>query len=276
MTARSEHAPVPVVFNVAFEAWSEGGGSTLGPMGNPLRPGAVDTNAMSWGNYGVRRGIWRLLEVLERTGVKATVFVSGCLVERAPDAVSAIASAGHDICCHGYAQDMIPTLYEEAEERDLIRRCKGLFEDLLGEPLKGWISPRGTPSLRTVALLAEEGFAWHGDCYDDDIPYVEEHNGRKIVAVPLTTQVNDLAVQTRHGNPPRAMYDIFTDALEARVYAEGGRGPDAGHLDVLGHTHVSGRPLEAWIYERIAIAATANDRVEIVTKSELATRALDA
>lgn len=263
-----------VVFDVAFEAWSEGGRSAIGPMGNPLPGGVWDTNAVSWGNYGARTGIWHLLDVLDRYQVRATVFVSACLAAREPAAVRAIAAGGHDICCHGYAQDMIPALYAEDEERELIKRCRGALGDLLGTPPAGWISPRGTPSRVTSALLAEEGFTWHGDAYDSDFPYVERFGDRQILAVPLTTEVNDLSVCVRHGNPPRVLLETMRDALTARLDQ---RVPEPqGHLDVLGHTHVCGRPLWAWFYGQMIEAAKAEPDVWVATKGELAGWAIRA
>src|SRR5437667_9885940 len=84
-----------VVFNVAFEGWSDGKAPGIGPMGNPLPGGTFDTNALSWGHYGAVRGIVRLLAVLDRVRVRASVMVSGVFAERSPEAVKAIASAGH-------------------------------------------------------------------------------------------------------------------------------------------------------------------------------------
>ena len=55
---------VAVVFNVAFEGWSNGKAPGIGPMGNPLPGGIFDTNALAWGHYGAVRGIERLLRVL--------------------------------------------------------------------------------------------------------------------------------------------------------------------------------------------------------------------
>src|SRR5215510_2080504 len=52
---------VAVVFNVAYEAWTENGASAIGPMGNPLRPGVFDLNADSYGRYGANAGIRRLM-----------------------------------------------------------------------------------------------------------------------------------------------------------------------------------------------------------------------
>jgi peptidoglycan/xylan/chitin deacetylase (PgdA/CDA1 family) len=92
---------VAVVFNVAYEAWTENGASAIGPMGNPLGPGVFDLNADSYGRYGANAGIRRLMKILDGAGIPANVYVSGVLSERDPDQVRAVASAGHEIVTHG-------------------------------------------------------------------------------------------------------------------------------------------------------------------------------
>jgi hypothetical protein len=57
---------IALIFNIAYEAWSQGKAPGIGPMGNPLPAGAFDANALSWGNYGSRTGIERLLRTLDR------------------------------------------------------------------------------------------------------------------------------------------------------------------------------------------------------------------
>jgi hypothetical protein len=42
---------IALIFNIAYEAWSQGKAPGIGPMGNPLPAGAFDVNALSWGNY---------------------------------------------------------------------------------------------------------------------------------------------------------------------------------------------------------------------------------
>src|ERR1700687_1005171 len=98
---------VAVVFNVAYEAWSDDRSPGLGPMGNPLPAGVLDTNALSWGNYGAVRGIERLLRALDRVKLKASVMVSGVLAERAPATVKAIASAGHELVGPAYSDGIV-------------------------------------------------------------------------------------------------------------------------------------------------------------------------
>ncbi len=99
---------VAIIFNIAYEAWSEGKAPGIGPMGNPLPAGAFDANALSWGNYGTRTGVERLLHILDRNRVRGSVMVSGILAERAPDQVRAVVAGGHEIVAHSWAQDMIP------------------------------------------------------------------------------------------------------------------------------------------------------------------------
>ena len=57
---------IAVVFNVCLEAWSDGKAPGISPMGNPLPAGVLDTMAISWAAYGVKIGIYRLLDAFER------------------------------------------------------------------------------------------------------------------------------------------------------------------------------------------------------------------
>jgi hypothetical protein len=89
----------------------------IGPMGNTLPAGAFDSNALPWGSYGSNRGIERLLDVLVRTRIRASVMTSGILAQRFPQIVRAIAEAGHEIVAHSWAQDIIPAALAPEEVR---------------------------------------------------------------------------------------------------------------------------------------------------------------
>src|ERR1700731_5504704 len=85
---------IAVVFNVCLEAWSDGKAPGISPMGNPLPAGVLDTMAISWAAYGVKVGIYRLLDAFARHGAKASVMINAIIAERAPDAVKAGAGGG--------------------------------------------------------------------------------------------------------------------------------------------------------------------------------------
>jgi len=257
---------VAVIANAAYEAWSPGKAPGIGPMGNVLQPGFLDLNALSWADYGHRRGIQRILRALERRAVKASVMVCGVLAEKHPETVRAIAAAGHEIVAHSYAMDVIPVYLDEASERDNIRRTLELIERASDVRPTGWISPRATPSPRTLRLLIEEGFLWHGDCLDDDLPYLQTLGARSIVAIPLGMPVNDLPISVRYGNNARAMVEAFEDELSYLLEHEDG----PGKIDVTVHAHVYGRPTGIWAYEEILELARETQGVWVGTRAELA------
>jgi peptidoglycan/xylan/chitin deacetylase (PgdA/CDA1 family) len=261
---------IAVVFNIAYEAWSDGKAPGIGPMGNVLQPGYFDTNAHSWASFGPVRGIQRLLGIAERNGVKTSVMVNGVLAERHPDTVRRIHDLGHEVLAHSWDMDVIPVYLDEAAERENIRRNVAALARATGARPVGWLSPRGTGSLVSPRLLAEEGFLWHGDCNDDDLPYVVDAGGKRLVAIPLTMDVNDLPHSVRYGNPPRALLELFTDTLAAARTREDG----PLMIDVTAHTHVYGRAFGAWVFdEAMRVAKRARD-VWIGTRAEMARHVL--
>jgi peptidoglycan/xylan/chitin deacetylase (PgdA/CDA1 family) len=256
---------IAVVFNVCLEAWSDGKAPGISPMGNPLPAGVLDNMAISWAAYGARRGIYRLLDAFARHRAKASVMVSAVLAERSPEAVRAVGDAGHEVLSHSYSMDVIPALLKEDEERQNIQRCTALLEQASGTRVKGWISPRATPSAHTPRLLAEAGYAWYGDTLADDLPYVEAFGSRRIVAIPLSTDVNDMP-SMKYGAPPRAMLETFEEHLK-RI-RQRREGPVI--VDVTAHAHIYGRPHGAHYYEKIIQAAAKSRDTWIATRLEIA------
>ncbi len=256
---------IGIVFRMAYEWWSDGHWPGIGPMGNPLKGGIPDLNAIGWAEYGHRRGVHRVLEIFERHHVKASILVCGIMAERYPSEVKAIADLGHDIVAHSYAMDVIPAYLDEQQEVDNIRRTTDLIANVIGVRPKGWISPRSTPSPKTARLLAQEGYMWHSDTLNDDLPYKVDFGDCSIVAVPGTMEVNDLPLFMRHGQPPRAMVEIFEDWLEyVRVWET-----RAIKIDPTVHAHVFGRPAGAGAFQNILEIATKADDVWIGTRSEM-------
>jgi peptidoglycan/xylan/chitin deacetylase (PgdA/CDA1 family) len=90
-----------VSVSVMLEGWAEGSAPGIGPMGNPLKPGITDLQALSWAEYGPKVGAWRLLDLLDHQGVKAVFYTSGVVAERYPDLPAAIATRGHTVAAHG-------------------------------------------------------------------------------------------------------------------------------------------------------------------------------
>src|SRR5262249_17030241 len=96
--------------------------------GTPPRPGDRPTylparhgagaNYLGGGQveYGGRGGIWNILEVLDKLGVRATFLVSGLTAEKCPDAVRAACKAGHEIAGMGFGFEKVRTSSREREQ----------------------------------------------------------------------------------------------------------------------------------------------------------------
>ena len=260
-----------VIFNIAYEAWSDGQAPGIGPMGNVLKPGYFDTNAHSWASFGLVRGIHRLLAIADKHGVKTSVMVNGVICERDPDTVRRLAERGHEIVNHSWGMDVIPVYFDEAGERANLQRNHDLLTQTAGVAPTGWISPRGTGSPISSRLLAEAGYRHHGDVNDDDRPYLMDFGGQRIVGIPLTMDVNDLPTCIRYGQGPRHMLETFEDTFTA-MRAE----TVPLMLDVTAHTHVMGRPSGAWVYDAIMARVKATPDVWICTRDEMARHVLQS
>ncbi|MDP2410041.1 MAG: polysaccharide deacetylase family protein [Pseudolabrys sp.] len=261
---------VAVVLNIAFEGWSDGKAPGIGPMGNPLPNGIFDTNALLWGHYGAVRGIDRLMRVFERNKIRGSVMVSGVFAERIPKTVKSIADAGHEIVAHAYAQEIIPAKFSEEEDRAHIAKTTAALESAIGRKPQGWISPRGTPGAHTARVLSEAGYIWQGDVFDDDRPYIQEFGSKKIVAIPLAMEINDLPHAMRFGRSPRQFIELFDDNLAAALSDQEG----AIILDVTAHCHCYGRPAGAWAIEAIAKSVRNRDDVWLTTRDEITAHVL--
>jgi peptidoglycan/xylan/chitin deacetylase (PgdA/CDA1 family) len=260
---------IAVVFNVCLEAWSDGKAPGISPMGNPLPAGVLDTMAISWAAYGIKTGIYRLLDAFERQGAKTSVMVNAVVAERAPEAVKAVADGGHEVLSHSYAMDVIPALLSDEEERKNIERCTRLLEQASGQRIRGWLSPRGTSRKETPKLLADAGYRWYGDVFDTDLPYVQRFGDKKIVAIPLSYDVNDMP-SMKYGNAPRMMLDAFEEVIG--IARE--RDEELRIIDVTSHAHIFGHHRGAYYYEKIIEKAVSANDIWIGTRAQIADHVL--
>ncbi len=261
-----------IVFNIAYEGWSDGEAPGIGPMGNVLKPGFFDANADSWAKYGPTRGIQRLQRIAEANEIRASVMVNGILCERAPDTVRALHEAGHDVYAHSWGMDVIPVYLDDEAARANIERNTQVLRTVTGETPVGWLSPRGTGAPGHPKMLADAGYLWHGDCNDDDLPAIWEFDGgKRIVAIPLTMDINDLPHSIRYGNAPGSLVEQFEELLENATEADAA----PFMLDVTAHAHVYGRPANAWAYDMMMKIALERSDVWVATRREIAHYALD-
>lgn len=223
-----------VLVTVMFEVWSEGKAPPYSPMTTSLKPETPDLLAISWSEYGGKTGIWRFMRIFDDIDVKATVCLNARAAEIFPQAVKELYRRGHEIAGHSYTQDLILPYLSPAEELEVIRRCKGIIEDAVGVKPVGWFSPVAAPTEHTANFLAQEGFIWHGDYNDTDLPYVRETPSGRLVAIAHSDFTDNRTLRSS----PRDFYNVYKDTFD---YLYKHEAPSLINLTV--HAHFGGRPL---------------------------------
>src|SRR5579872_1758604 len=65
-------ARIAVVVTCLWENWSGDKGPPFSVQTTSLKPGTHDRAAMTWGTYGTRNGVWRLLKILDEHQAPST------------------------------------------------------------------------------------------------------------------------------------------------------------------------------------------------------------
>ena len=230
-------------FTVAFEAYLRGGHFKTSETSG------VNLVSVSHANYGGNAGIWRIMEILDRHKARATVDINGLAAERWPEATLALHRAGHEIAGHGYTNEIKMTTLSADEQRAEIQKVTRIVAQITGKRPVGWVSPGGNHTEATMGVLADEGYTWWGDPCDDDPPYVESVNGKRIVVIPKHWFFNDLRAWNGGGLGGAEAFQSFKYSFDF-VYEEALRGRP-GRIDALVHAELGGRPYMAHAFERM-------------------------
>ncbi|WWL45308.1 polysaccharide deacetylase family protein [Pseudomonas parakoreensis] len=87
--------------SMQFETGGQPEGAESPFSGTPLPKGYPDLPAQTWFDYGYKEGLWRMLDLWDRTGIKVTSHVVGEAALKHPELAKAIAARGHELAAHG-------------------------------------------------------------------------------------------------------------------------------------------------------------------------------
>ena len=240
-------ARVAISLVVNYEEGSElaiGDGDALTERGlsesapRPWPPGKRDLAMETMYEYGARAGFWRLMDIFDEQGVKATFYVCAVALERNRKAAGLIRARGHDVVCHGYRWEDV-TLLTREQEREHIRLAVQSITETTGERPLGWYCRYG-PSVHTRELLVEEGgFLYDSDAYNDDLPYWTEVGGRRHLVIPYSLVNNDSRIASGHFSSPDAFEEHLRYTFD-RLYKEGAAFPKMMSIGL--HMRIAGNP----------------------------------
>lgn len=170
----------------------------------------------------------RILDLLERRGVRATFFVLGPHVRRHPALVRRLAEAGHEIGIHGESH-LPPALKPGSVLSREIERIHGLVFDLTGHRPRFYRPPFGLITPGQARLLRERGHRpVLGDVYPDDA----ERPGAANIAARALARLGEGSILLLHDASATRDFDRSqtVEALDIILTEMANRGVSAGPL----------------------------------------------
>jgi peptidoglycan/xylan/chitin deacetylase (PgdA/CDA1 family) len=140
--------------------------------------------------FGIHRGMPRILRLLERRGLCATFFVPGCVAELYPAVIARIVEAGHEIASHGYLHLSPEDLTPDAQRTDVHRSLEAI-QRVSGDRPYGYRAPSWALTTQTLTELIRLGLRYDSSCMGDDRPYHLRLEEGRILELPVHWSLDD-------------------------------------------------------------------------------------
>jgi peptidoglycan/xylan/chitin deacetylase (PgdA/CDA1 family) len=208
----------------------------IGEVVSVVPEGRADPGQEQIFSYGTRAGAWRMAHALRDRGMRVTLFVCGRAAARAAPVLRMLAADGHEPASHGWLWRPHAEYGDAAAEaRDLDRAAEAIAATAGRRPV-GFFC-RGAESPWTRRLLAERGYLYTSNGFDDDLPYRDG----PLLVVPYALDSNDMKFFHPNGFVRAGdMVGYVSDALDV-LEAEAARGLPR-LLNVGFHLRIVGRP----------------------------------
>ncbi|MFF3275579.1 polysaccharide deacetylase family protein [Streptomyces chrestomyceticus] len=178
---------------------------------------APDPLNYGWRDYGPRVGIWRLIESLDRHGLRASVMLNSDVTRHYPQIIEAGRARGWAWVAHGRDNSTFQADMSVEDERAYLTEVVGTIEAATGRRPRGWLGPALTETFRTPELLAGLGLDYVLDWANDDQPY--RLNVPGMLSVPYSIEVNDISLFVGKSLSGPDFVRIVEDQLD-QLYAD--------------------------------------------------------
>ena len=241
-----------------------------------LGAGRSSVGRLSWGEFGRRVGVPRILDVLSKRGVPASFFMPAVCSLIDPEETARIVAAGHEIGMHGWIHEN-NSLLDGETERELMLRARDVLEKNAGEAPVGFRSANWDLSAATIAIVRELGLEYDSSLMADEDCYELLIDGEQtgVVEVPVEWLRDDAVYlmfsrqpATRPWLTPDEVFAIFRREFDA-AYDQG------GVFQLVMHPFVIGYRSRIWILDKLIEHAQSHDGVWFGSHADVARWARD-
>lgn len=147
--------------------------------------------AWSQREYGNRVGIWRVMEVLDRYGIRGTVALNSDICDNQPQIIDAAMARGWEMMGHNQTNAVRLNEMPPEQEAESIRATLDRIERATGKRPRGWLSSGLSETWNTLDTLADAGLEYIADWTCDDQPFYMTLGEKKLVSIPYSFEIND-------------------------------------------------------------------------------------
>ncbi|MEH3089005.1 MAG: polysaccharide deacetylase family protein [Microbacterium arborescens] len=277
MTNLDEHgfwpdgARLAVTVSAQFEAGGQPLSGAPGPITEPVLAGYPDLGQNSFYDYGAREGMPRILDLLDRHGIRMTSFMIGDAVQRHPELAAEIVARGHEAGAHGRSWQRQYQLDRAAETAWILDGVRAIRE-VTGATPTGYNNYWIRPGVNTLEILAENGFDYHIDDLSSDEPFLQRIGGRPFATVPYSVHLNDIASFDFAGFSPADYEQQLVDEFD-QLYDEGATRRRMMSIGL--HDRISGHPSRVRVLDRVLERLRDREGVWWARRDEIARWTLD-
>jgi allantoinase len=208
------------------------------------RPGASATipAVRQWAqrDYGNRVGIWRIIDVMKKHGMRATVALNSDICLHMPVMIEEFVRNDWELIGHGRTNSQRVTEVPANEEGALIKDVFDTIEKVGGRRPIGWLGSGLQETWNTLDHLLDNGCRYVADWVNDDQPYVMGLDGRSMVSIPYPFELNDSVAFMRNKYSVPEFERMICDTFDV-LYAESAHSARVMaislHPFVIGHPH---------------------------------------
>lgn len=218
-------------------------------------------------DYGNRVGVFRLMELLTAHGIRSTVALNSAVCDHHPQLVEDCVQLGWEFMGHNRTNTERLTEVPLQEERALIHESLERIGRATGRRPVGWLGSGLQETWNTLDHLAAEGCVYVADWVNDDQPYFIDAGGRRLVSVPYSYELNDLAAIVRSKSTPGEFERMIRDQFDV-LWREGARSGRV--MAICLHPFIMGQPHRIGALERALAYIDRFDGVWKATGEEIA------
>ena len=235
----------------------------------PDGPGLVpDVSAWGKRDYGNRVGVFRMMEVMARHGVRGTVALNSEVCDAHPGIVEECVRLGWELM--GHCESNTRRLNEAGSEdaaRRIIAATLDRIERATGTRPKGWLGAGRQETWGTLDALVEEGCTYVVDWDSDDQPVLMELAGGHIVSLPYGAGVSDKQAFELHHHAADDFEKMVCRAFDV-LYREGAETARVAAVSL--HPYIIGTPPRIGALDRALAHVRRHDGVWLATGGEIA------